>query len=109
MHVDDAYPAASSWTSKPASTNTSSRQLSIAASARGRKGDRNSAALTRASSDAGSARDKDAVEKASETERNGDGCEAGWNQHHRVDDALYNRGQGFYVPTLIHSRRLGVN
>lgn len=27
----------------------------------------------------------------------------------RVDDALYNREQGFYVPTLIHSRRLGVN
>lgn len=23
--------------------------------------------------------------------------------------ASYNRGQGFYVPTLIHSRRLGVN
>lgn len=27
----------------------------------------------------------------------------------RVEDALYNRGQGFYVPMLIHSRRLGVN
>lgn len=77
VHVDDAYPAASSLASEPASTNTSSRQLSIAASARGRNGDRNSVALTRASSDAGSARDKDAVEKASEPERNGDGCEAG--------------------------------
>lgn len=26
-----------------------------------------------------------------------------------VDDALYNRGQGFYVPMLIHSRRLGAD
>jgi D-lyxose ketol-isomerase len=49
--------------------------------------------------------EKDAVEKMMQSEKERKCSE----HHHRVDDALYNRGQGFYVSTLIHSRRLGVN